>query len=225
MFKLMKNTIIILGLLCLPFWAPAQWQVNLVSEAGLAIETVSQTTQAPGDKTEKPYFNYGVLGYSFYGGIEAQHFFTTHIGFASGLGFSYIKSPDDVVNYPYSNWRSVSIKIPLDMLIELGSRHHANLRFGFSPHINLLQKSPDYESPFTYAYKPVFWSVHAGYYYKPGNRLQVGIMLNRDISSFLKQLQEGVSINGGAETVNFITRHYFFTVQLSLRYRLFEKQP
>lgn len=218
----MKNTIIILlSLLCFPFWASAQWQVNLVSEAGLAVETLSQTTQAPGSNTEKPYSNYGALGYSFYGGFETQHFFTTRIGFASGLGFSYVKSPDDIVSYPQSNWRSVSIKIPIELLVALGSGHHSNLRFGFSPHINLLQKSPDYESPFTYTYQPVFWSIHTGYFYKPSKRLQVGIMLNRDISSFLKQRQEGTVVNNDPETVNLITRHSFFTAQLSLHYHLF----
>ncbi len=107
------------------------------------------------------------------------------------------------------------------MLLALGSGHHSSLRFGFSTHINLLQKSPDYESLKTYTYNPVFWSVHTGYFYRLNSRFQLGIMINRDVTRFLKREEKNVYIQDLADSANMISKHYFFTAQVSVCYRLF----
>ena len=144
----MKKFIIIIGLLCLPFFVAAQWSVNLSGESGIAIETMRQTIQIPPDNTEKPYSNYGVLGYSFSAGIEVQHFFTSRIGMSTGLGFFFAKSPNEnlITLSPQKKWHSESINIPVSFLWALGSSHRSSVRLGFSAHFNLLQKSSDYES-------------------------------------------------------------------------------
>ena len=107
------------------------------------------------------------------------------------------------------------------MLLALGYEKRSFLRFGFSTHINLSRKSPDYMvSNETYRYQTFFWSVHAGYAYQAGKRVRAGILLSHDITPFLEIQQDNVGIGTHPVAVTLFTDHYFFTPSATVSYRL-----
>jgi hypothetical protein len=205
-----------------PFWATAQWPVSLTAGAGLASETILQTAQYQSDNHKERYSNILVFGYAFHLGAETGHFFSPRTGMSAGVEFAYAKSPDDNISlYPDGNWRSISLKIPVSLLLALGYEKRSFLRFGFSTHISLSKKSPEYiVSDETYSYHSFFWSVHAGYAYQAGKRVRAGILLSRDITPYLEIRQDNVGIGANPVPVILFTDHYFFTLTATVSYRL-----
>lgn len=211
----MKKTLLLFSLLWLPFLASAQWSVQITAGGGSAAESAVAVKQVIYSRAETKQETTSDFGYSFQGGIDVQYFINSKIGFGTGLGYRYSKSRVLTVLSPSGekNWHAESIKIPFVFLWSPGESHRSVFNVGMATHFNLMRYDIA-SSVETNNQNPVFTSAQLGYAYKLGERFQVGILLDRDISWYSR------TTNYLSETTLFYDR-YFTSLQLTLSYRLF----
>ncbi len=117
-------------------------------------------------------------------------------------------------------WHSQTLKVPVSLLWKPGVSGRSILQFGFSAEINLRHHEYDTgQQSITYCDHPFFLGVHLGYEYKLFNRFKLGILLNQDITWFMKQIEH--DYNTGE--VFWSHRRYYFTPQITMSYKLFGK--
>ena len=216
----MKKSIILLSLFCLPFLAAAQWTINIRAGAGTAMEFARDYDSSDNDNLPS-YSFYSTPGYSYFGGIDANYFFSSHLGVETGLYYSYNRSLDDMLHdfigfHQY--WVSQTLEIPVGLLWTPGTSGRSLLRFGFSANINLRHHEYDKNQSITYRDNPFFLRFHMGYEYGLSKMFSIGILLNTDITHFLSQVM-WADTAGDVVAINY-TRFYF-TPLLTLRYQLF----
>jgi len=215
----MKKTILFISLLWLPFWASAQWSVNINGGAGIAKEWERQPPNA--QSTLPTVSFYSTPGYSFQGGIDAIYYITPHFGLGSGVVYSHNRSLDDYIEIIKIYWHSETIKIPLTLQWTLGSSLRSTIQFGFYLNINLRQHEFDSVGSITYRDKPFFMGLRLGYAYKLGNRLSLGILFNEDLNGFMNEIYQDYRRGITYKSYN----RYYFTTQITFSYRLFGEVP
>ncbi len=218
----MKKSITIIILLLCPFWASAQWSVNLKAGAGYAKEIEKEVD--PGAGISFSFFSRP--GYSYFGGIDVEYSFSKHLGLGSGLLYSYSRSMDGYANQFQMKqyWHSETLNVPVSLLWKPGTAGRSTFQAGLSAKINLRHhqyetSQPEYMANLTYRDNPFFLGFHLGYEYAPAERFRVGILLNEDIGFFLKQI-----VNAGNGDVYRIFYRHYFTPQLTLSYSLFRSK-
>ena len=216
----MKKSIILLSLFCLPFWAAAQWTVNIRAGAGTAREFARDYT--PSDHDNLPsYSSSSTPGYSYFGGIDANYFFSSHLGIETGLYYSYNRSRDELMHDAFDfqkYWVSQTLEIPVGLLWTPGTSGRSLLRCGFSANINLRHHEYDKNQSITYRDNPFFLRFHLGYEYGLSKMFSIGILLNSDITRFLSQIEWANTV-GDVVAINH--KRFYFTPLLTLRYQLF----
>ncbi len=216
--KKIKTTLLSL-LLCLPFWATAQWSVRVFAGGGSANETANQEKQLTYFRIKNSKITDIAAGYTFQGGINVQYFICPKFGFCTGVGYQYSKTVgllDFITSYGvHPNWHSESIKIPFNFLWSPGKRHHSVFNAGLATHINLMSYGTF--GGLSNDQYPVFTSAQLGYAYKLGKRFQAGILLESDIGWYARTTSYEPS-----QTTIFANRS-FSSAQIILSYRLFGK--
>ncbi len=216
----MKKSIILFILLWLPFLAAAQWTVNLKAGAGTAKEFEREVIPAD-PKNGLSYSFFSTPGYSYFGGVDVNYFFSQHLGLSTGLAYSFSRSRDDLMGDVFGfeeYWISETIKTPVSLLWSPGNSGRSIIRVGFSAEINLRhQEFEKGQHSITYRDNPFFLGFHLGYEYGLSKRFRLGILLNTDMTYFLNQIEHDYIT--GEVFINY--RRYYFTSQITLSYQLF----
>ncbi|MBE0651073.1 MAG: outer membrane beta-barrel protein [Bacteroidales bacterium] len=212
----MKKSLFLFLLLCIPFWATAQWSVRAYAGGGFAYETANEVLQNNYSKVEQNQLQYGDYGYTFQGGINAQYFISRKFGFGTGLGYQYSKTSGFISTPPPegTNWHSESFKIPFNLLWSPGKMHHSFFNIGLSTHFNLMKRYVvNYKTNYQY---PVFSSVQLGYTHKLGEQFQLGIQFEKDLGWYSRTAYYETNTTS-------IDPRYFTSLQIIFSYRLFGK--
>ncbi len=132
---IIRKSIILISLLWLPFWAAAQWSVNLAAGGGIAKELEREEV-----KDQNSYSFFSTPGYSYFAGIGVDYFFSQHLGLGTGMAYSFSRSLNDLMYDVFQferYWHSETIKIPISLLWIPGGSGRSILQLGFSTEINL----------------------------------------------------------------------------------------
>ncbi|MBE0651624.1 MAG: hypothetical protein IH595_12400 [Bacteroidales bacterium] len=223
----MRRSFTIFILLLFPFWANAQWTVQITAGGGPAMELAREVHQIVASRAEYSNGTNGYFGYSYQAGLDVQYFINSRIGIGTGVAYQYSGSKDDLESYfgYQSQQHSSAIKIPVNLLWSPGKLHHSLFRFGLAANIGLMPYKM-LNSYVTDEYAPFFSSLVLGYSYQLGKRLNAGILINNDINWYSRVTQYNINYDsGGIEnnntTENFIFNKHFFTAMIILSYRLF----
>jgi hypothetical protein len=221
--KPMKKITFLALWLFLPFFMQAQWSFLLTTAGGVASEN-SVTPATPGSMGPS-LSGYSQVGYALQGGFEANYYFAcSRLGLGTGIFYSHNRSLQTQEENPFWSiqdeyWHAESIRIPANLFISLGKKHHSVLLFGLAGNFNL--RHHDFDPPnlgsITYRDNAFFVGIQTGYKYK-WNRFEVGVLFYRDVSWFVKQII--YQDNQGNINMNLIYQHYFHTAQITLSYRL-----
>ncbi len=213
----MKKSLFLFLLLCIPFWATAQWSVQAFAGGGAAYESAYEVFRNNSSGLEQHQLHYADNGYTFQGGINVQYFISPKFGFGTGFGYQYSKTSGFVSMPPPegTNWHSESLKIPFNLLWSPGKLHRSVFNIGLATHFNLMQRYDVsyYESNYQY---PVFVSVLFGYTHSLGKRFQWGVLFEKDLSWY--------SRTDYMEThITVLDPRHFTSLQVIFSYRLFGK--
>jgi hypothetical protein len=219
----MKKITLLLLYLLLPFFMMAQWSFYMTVAGGVASENSIIPAYSGSGSFEVS--GYSRAGYALQGGVEANYKFTcSRMGLGIGIFYSHNRSlQTDDANPLWMQqkeyWHAESVRIPANLFIFLGKRRRSVLSFGLSGNFNL--RHHDYDPPnlggTTYRDNPFFAGIQTGYRYK-WNRFEIGVLLYRDVSWFVKQIWYRDS--HGTVEMHAIYQRYFHTAQITFSYRL-----
>ena len=212
----MKKIFIIFSLLLLPFWATAQWSVQINAGAGPGYEDAREIHQIVSSRAEYSMGSIVYPGFSFQAGMNVHYFISTRIGVGTGLAYQYTQAKDDdylelgLPTAPKKRHVS-SIKIPFVLLWSPGSRsHHSLFGFGLDANISLMSYK-HWDSYTTDDYLPFFSSLLIEYSYRLRKRFSMGILINRDINWYSRTTHYDVGVgNGGNNNTENIMFYKFW---------------
>jgi len=207
------------GLLALPFWASAQWAIQL--SAGTGMAKLWQKTEIHSETSNQTY---AAVNWSTVLGAEFFYHVNEHLSIGTGASYAYTYYEDPVYSSEFLTEHTdlKTIQIPLNFQWTTGKKLRSVFTLGIMANINLLQHDyrfdPDYT--YTYRYTPFYTGIRAGYAYVLGKRISLGIDLYEDLSAFMTE--KYLSGTDPQEVVK--TNHrYFYMAQIMLHYRLFGK--
>jgi hypothetical protein len=221
----MKRILIILTFLLFPFWASAQWTAYITGGIGGAYETMPESLfLAPQYTLIKNYSHSAAYGYSFQGGLDIEYFISPRFGLATGLSYTFSHSPGATLTVAggstETQWHAEqAIDIPLSLLWFPDRKHLSTISLGLSSNFSLMDNTPFvYGSGFLW-YNNYFWGAHLGYSHRLGNRLKLGILLNRNLNWYVEEFSYNTSITSlGTGTLR--SRHYYTNLTVTVSYRL-----
>ncbi|MBE0649238.1 MAG: hypothetical protein IH595_00205 [Bacteroidales bacterium] len=221
----MKRIFIMLTFLLFPFWASAQWSAYITGGVGGAYETMSESLfLVPQYTYVDGYSSSAAYGYSFQGGLDIEYFISPRFGLATGLGYTFSHSPGATLNVTggslETKWHAEqAIEIPISLLWSPDRRHLSTISLGLSSNFSLMYNTLIvYGSGFLW-YNNYFWGAHVGYSRQLGDRLRLGILLNRNLNWYMEEIAfQKITTDVGSGTLR--ARHYYTNLLVTVSYRL-----